>query len=73
MTGQRPSDVGKAARLLIKRFGRAALSQIDQRIRELREHGEADAASLWLKIKAEAERILDSGDTQRDDKDQTRK
>lgn len=37
---------------MILRYGTDALQQADQRIRELREHGEEDAVLLWQAIRA---------------------
>jgi hypothetical protein len=37
---------------MILRYGTEALRQADQRIRELREHGEEDAVLLWQEIRA---------------------
>jgi cytidylate kinase len=45
------AEIRKAARHMISRYGDSALQEIDQRIRELRERGEKDAARTWVEIR----------------------
>ncbi|MBT6588836.1 MAG: hypothetical protein HN834_25570 [Rhodospirillaceae bacterium] len=45
---------------MIKRYGRSALHQIDQRIEELRSHGQDEALELWRDIRTTAEFILNT-------------
>ena len=62
----RRKNAEEAASLMIKRYGRSALHQIDQRIEELRSHGEGEALELWREIRTTAEFLLNttlSGDS----------
>ena len=43
---------------MIERYGRSALSQVDQRIGELREHGEEETLQLWRDVRAEVISML---------------
>ena len=56
----RQHDIREAARSMIERYGRAALSQVDQRIQELREHGEEETLKLWRDVRAEVQSMLDT-------------
>jgi len=62
----RRKNAEEAASLMIKRYGRSALHQIDQRIEELRSHGQDEALELWRDIRTTAEFLLNttlSGDS----------
>jgi hypothetical protein len=43
---------------MIERYGRTTLQQVDQRIRELAEHGEDDTVALWRDIRTVVEHLL---------------
>lgn len=51
-----------AAEEMIERFGTQAILQIDQRISELEELGETDAAQFWLDVRAAVIAIQQGGD-----------
>ncbi len=51
-----------AAEEMIERFGTQAILQIDQRISELEELGETDAAQFWRDVRAAVIAIQQGGD-----------
>ena len=59
MTG-RQHEIREAARSMIERYGRAALQQVDQRIGELREHGEEETLRLWRDVRTQVSSMLDA-------------
>lgn len=56
------SEIWRAAQTMIDRYGDAALTQINLRIQELERHGDRDARSAWLRIRAAAQAIMDASD-----------
>ena len=55
-------EVWISAQKMIDRFGQDALSQINQRLDELRGTGEPEVIELWMRIRAAAEQLLDNDD-----------
>jgi hypothetical protein len=55
---RRQHKIHKAACSMIERYGRTTLQQVDQRIRELAEHGEDDTVALWRDIRTVVEHLL---------------
>ena len=51
-----------SAQEIIDRYGDDALRQINARIDELQSHGEAEAHSVWLRIREAAEVLLKNRD-----------
>lgn len=45
------TDILETTHRMIERFGVGALREIELRIRELKEHGETEAAEFWLKVR----------------------
>ena len=52
------ADTLKAARRMILRYGDLAPQEVDLRIDELRDRGEADAISKWLEIRRAVRALL---------------
>lgn len=48
---RRQQNIREAARSMIERYGKSALKQVDQRIRELRNCQEDEAVLLWQEIR----------------------
>lgn len=59
MRGRR-EIVDEAARKMIRRFGQRAADEIDQRIRELHQHGFPEEVVLWLEVRARVVQLLQS-------------
>ncbi len=57
---RRQQKVREAAVSMIERYGRTALQQVDQRIGELREHGEDETVLLWREIRGAVKCLLDT-------------
>ena len=57
---RRQQKVSEAAVSMIERYGRTALQQVDQRIGELREHGEDETVLLWREIRSAVQCLLDT-------------
>ena len=57
---RRQHKIHKAACSMIERYGPTALQQVEQRIRELAEHGEHDAVTLWRDIRTVVKHLLDN-------------
>ena len=48
---RRQQIIREAAREMFERYGQRALEQVDQRIRELKDHDENEAVLLWQEIR----------------------
>ena len=59
MKGDQESIV-VAAQSMVDRYGNRALAEVDQRIDELRRHGEEEVAQLWLNIRSHVVFFLDT-------------
>ena len=55
-------EIWNSAQNMIDRYGHDALSQINKRISELRDTGEAEALDFWMRIRTAAQTLLDDKD-----------
>ena len=55
---RRQQIISEAAREMFERYGQKALEQVDQRIRELKDHQENDAVLLWQEIRSVVKCLL---------------